>query len=71
MTELTIAIADIGNYIESDDVGLHVFLITGGSVTGPVGKLRWGLAQFGTTGILGYAPTITPTMQRWNILQVE
>jgi len=68
--EIVITIADLGNYVNSKDVGLYAVQIKGGSVIGPVGILRWGLAQFGTTGILGYSPTVTPNVQRLNVRRV-
>lgn len=64
---------DLGIYVDSDDVGIHLYLETGVDrvVTGPVGILQWGAAQFGTTGILGYTPTSTITHIQIYIIQVD
>lgn len=64
-----IKITDLGNYIKINDVGLHIKQIKGGLVIGPIGILQWGLAQFGTIGILGYTPTTISNSQQLNIRQ--
>ena len=61
---------DVGIYISSEDVGIHAKMKTGGSTTSAIGKLRWGLAQFGTVGILGIPPVVSAAHQTINIRQV-
>jgi hypothetical protein len=63
---------DVGNYVDNENVGIYVLQIKSGTIVGPVGILRWGLAQFGTTGILGYGPpTSTPNSQRLNVIRAN
>lgn len=61
---------DLGFYIANQDVGLHATQVTSGFVTGSIGIRQWGLAQFGTTGILGFTPTIFANVRRLNLLKV-
>jgi hypothetical protein len=62
---------DFGNYIDNADVGYYAVQITGSIIIGQIGILRWGLAQFGSTGILGYTPTTTMNATRLSIMKVE
>lgn len=71
MTGERIAIDDVGKYVDDQDVGIYATQINSVTITGPIGILQWGLAQFGSTGILGYAPTITANAIRLNVMNVE
>jgi len=65
-----ISITDTGNYVDITDTGIYAVQVKGGLIIMPVGILRWGLAQFGTTGILGYGPIITTNVQNWNVMRI-
>jgi len=67
----SIAIEDVGKYVDSKDVGLHATQVLSAVIVGPIGILRWGLAMFGTTGILGFAPTLTANSRRLNVREID
>ena len=69
--EAAVAQNDLGLYVLATDVGIYVVQMTGGEITGGIGKLRWGLPQFGTIGILGYTPILISNVQRMNVRKAQ
>ena len=61
--DLSIYQDDLGNYVESQDVGLYVYQNASATMISIEEWLQWGLAQFGSTGILGEAETFATSIQ--------
>lgn len=65
----TIAQTDDGKYVDESDLGWRVYQDPAHSISiTSVYWLRWGAAQFGSTGILGRATT-TAVAIRLNVIE--